>query len=595
MAVVGIAASAASAQTRLAVTVGFDGAFRPGAPTAVDVEIPPLPAGGPAQLILETSALTPQAGRATVSTTVGFQAVAGAAQTLSVPVVIEDLRRPLRVRLLVGGRPAAAADVALDPTRAVGRLVVLVSAVRTGLSVLRRADPPVVDAYVAADALPSEWQEYRGVDLLVLRDIDPARLSDRQRGALLTWVRLGGRLVVIARPGVALPAFLTPIMPAYAGPPQVLRSASDLAARYSASVPAGPVPIVALVPQPAALVVRAGGMPVVAAAAEGNGRVSVWGLDPTIPPLADWDGGTRLWAETLGAPAPALADPAALAGVLDLQVPADRFSHVAAGFLMAVYVGGLAIVRRRRPTLMGGAAVAVAAVVAVAVFATLAAGARARSTALSQVVVVQQAPETQVASALIVAATAVPYGGVIALRAPDGAAASPVAVIGDLSIRRDGGPTLLTGRMRADVPWVFEAATAVPLSASADFAASGSLTADLPAAGLRDAAVWWHGLVYPLGDLPGGRSESRVPGAGWRPAGDVVTDQRSPGRFFRAPGSQIPGAITQAPQPLLIGAWPVALPAFALADPSGGRAAGAEDVVLVLPVRGRPPVQRSVP
>ncbi|HKX18896.1 MAG TPA: hypothetical protein VJT33_12870, partial [bacterium] len=218
-----------AAQT-LVVTLGFDGAVRPGAPTAVDVRTPPMPASGTAELVVETPALAPQTGRATVSTVVTFQAVAGVVERRRVPVVIQDIRHPVRARLSLGGRVIARADVPVDPARVPGRLIVLVSDVRAGLGALRRVDDRAVGAYVAADALPAHWQEYASVDLLVLRDLDSARLGDAQRAALLTWIRLGGRLLVIARPGVPLPAFLQPVLPAHLGPVRTLAAPADLAA-----------------------------------------------------------------------------------------------------------------------------------------------------------------------------------------------------------------------------------------------------------------------------------------------------------------------------------------------------------------------------
>jgi len=552
-----------------------------------------MPAAGPAELVVETAALAPVTGRVTVSTVVPFQAVAGVVQRLRVPVVIQDVRRPLRVRLMLGGRSIAGAEVLLDPARIAGRLVVLVSDVRAGLGALRRVDERAVDAYVTADALPSLWQEYTGVDLVVLRDLDPARLSDAQRTSLLTWVRLGGRLVVIARPGAPLPAFLMPVLPAHLRGLAVLAAAPELGARFGSPAPGGPIAAVALVPQPGAAVVRAGGVPVIAGDRAGDGYVSVWGIDPTVPPLAEWNGRTRLWANALSVPAPAVVDASALAGRLGVRGPVDRFSHAAAGLLIALYVGGLAIVRRRRPTVAGAAVGAAAAVFAVVALTTLAVGARARSTVLTQVAIVEQAPEAPVARVLIVAAATVPYGGPAEVVAPSGATAAPAAMTGDVRIRWRDATAALDSVVRPDMPWVLQALTAVPLRTSARFDdAAQTLTVDLGIAGLRDAAVWWHGLVRPLGDLPAGRSAHRVPGDGWRRAADVVTDDRSAARFFRAADSQEPGAIAQLSRPVLVGEWSGPAPAFVLAERRRVDPA-AQDVVLLIPIDGPPPVVRG--
>ncbi|HET7263679.1 MAG TPA: hypothetical protein VFL28_03350 [bacterium] len=575
----------------LAVTLGFDGAVRPGAPVALDVRTPPMPAGGSAELIVDTPALAPQTGRATVSTVVSFQAAAGVVERRRVPIVIRDVRHPVRVRLTLGGRVIARAEVPVAPARVGGRLVVLVSDVRAGLGALRRVDERAVDAYVGADALPSRWQEYTGVDLLVLRDLDPARLSDAQRAAVVTWVRLGGRLLVIARPGVPLPAFLRPVLPARLGPVPMPAPAADLVARFGGTAPAGPVAAVALVPEPGAAVVDAGGLTVIAGHAEGDGYVSVWGIDPTVPPLAEWDGRSRLWAAALGAPPSTLVEPTALAERLVPRAPVDRFSHIAAGLLIALYIAGVAAVRRRRPTAAGASSAAAAAVLAVAVFATFAVGARGRSTALTQVVVLQRAAGAPLARAVTVAAAAVPYGGPVDVAAPTGAVAAPEAITGDLRIDWRDATAVLAGSARPEAPWVFQALTAVPLATSARFDLDAqTLATDLGAAGLRSAAVWSRGLVYPLGDLPAGRSTRHVPATGWRRAAEAVSDDRSPARFFREPGEQYPGAIARYPRPLLVGEWSGPAPVFVLPERGGETA---EHVVLVIPIDGPAPTARD--
>ncbi|HEV2280807.1 MAG TPA: hypothetical protein VGX75_00270, partial [bacterium] len=237
----------------------------------------------------------------------------------------------------------------------------------------------------------------------------------------------------------------------------------------------------------------------------------------------------------------------------------------------------------------GAAAAAAAAALAVVVFVTLAVGARARSTALTQVAVLQQASGAPVARALTVAAATVPYGGPIEVTAPPGAEAAPVTMTGDLRVRWRDETAVLGGVVRPDAPWMLQALSAVPLRTSAGFdPGAQTLTVDLGTAGLRDAGVWWHGLVYPLGDLPAGRTVRSVPEAGWRRASDVVADDRSPARFFRAPESQAPGGIGQLPRPVLLGEWSGPAPMFALPEHARGDRAG-EDVVLVIPIAGPPP------
>jgi hypothetical protein len=250
------------------------------------------------------------------------------------------------------------------------------------------------------------------------------------------------------------------------------------------------------------------------------------------------------------------------------------------------------VLRRRRPTLGAAAVGLAAAVAAAAVLGVLAAGARARSTALAQVTVLQETREGTLARALFVAAAAVPYGGPVAVAAPPRSTAAPEAILGDLHIVVDesaNGSTYLRGLVRPDAPWLFQALAAVPLRASARFDAAGdSLTADVGGIGLREAAVWWRDRVLPLGDLPPGPSAHAVPRAGWRRASDVISNDQSVARFFRGPEGQEPGAVTRLPTPVLIGRWPGRVPGFTLAGPRGG-AAGTQDVVLIVPIAGPPP------
>ena len=178
--------------------------------------------------------------------------------------------------------------------------MVTLSDEHAGLESLSRLEERVVPVYADADALPHRWQEYGAVDLLVIRDLDPARLDDEQRDALATWVRLGGRLVVIVRQGVPAPAFLDDILPADAEDVRSLTVAGGAAASPDAAWPPGPYTVTTLAPRPGAAVMRLGGIPVIASATVGLGWVAVWGVDPWQPPLAGWAGRQALWVGALG-------------------------------------------------------------------------------------------------------------------------------------------------------------------------------------------------------------------------------------------------------------------------------------------------------
>jgi hypothetical protein len=214
---------------------------------------------------------------------------------------------------------------------------------------------------------------------------------------------------------------------------------------------------------------------------------------------------------------------------------------------------------------------------------------------LTQVAVLRQARDASVAQGLVVATAAVPYGGPVSVLAPPDTVAAPVTMIGDLRVERRGETAVLTGTVLPDRPWVFEARTAVALRTSARFdAATETLTADLGETGLRHAAVWWRGSVYAIGNLPAGRSSRAIAAAGWKRASEIVADDTSSARFFRAPDGQAPGPIARTARPLLIGEWSAHAPGFALPGRRPDAAAAALTLV-VIPIDGPAPAAPEQP
>src|SRR5207237_631859 len=150
-------------------------------------------ASGPAEMVVDAPALGPQAGQGVSTTAVPFESVADTVRVVEAPVVISDPRRPLKVRVTVRGQQVLGTSAAVSPEHVGGRLVVAVSDDPTGLAALHRLPGRVAVAYVTAEALPRRWQEYAAVDLLVIRDLDPAALDAAHPQPLHRRARPGGR------------------------------------------------------------------------------------------------------------------------------------------------------------------------------------------------------------------------------------------------------------------------------------------------------------------------------------------------------------------------------------------------------------------
>ncbi|TMI84045.1 MAG: hypothetical protein E6H03_02755 [Bacillati bacterium ANGP1] len=383
------AASSAEADRRLDVRLGFGGIVKIGVPLPLEVVLPPLPASGPAEMVIDAPALGPQAGQVVTTTAVPFESVADTVRVIEAPVVISDPRRPV------------------SPERVGGRVVVALSDDRTGLAALHRLPGRVAVAYVTAEALPRRWQEYAAVDLLVIRDLDPAALDVSQQEALLRWVRVGGRLLLVARPAAAaqsaetagspgrrapvFPAYLDPLLPADVGPIRALPSAAGLAAHYGGTMPSGPLTVATLLPRAGAGHVDLSGVPVIASAGPGTGagQVIIWGFDPWRPPLIEWSGRLRLWEEALGRePAPRI-DVEGLAEHLAAGTPLDPAVHAQVTSAILLYIALLLGLRRWKPTVAAAAGALLIVLAALGAFPVLAEIVRDRSATLAQVTIIE--------------------------------------------------------------------------------------------------------------------------------------------------------------------------------------------------------------
>jgi hypothetical protein len=580
----GLGTAAPAQAATVEARVGFDGAVALGVPVPLEVQVVPGSERGRVLVVVEAPALGPL-GRAVERTVVPLDAIPGVPQVVRVPVVVGDLREPLRIRVRLGNRDIAHTDLAVDPARVGSRMVVALSAVHSGLEILRRVPGRVVTAYVEPPDLPREWQAYLGVDLLILRDLDPSRLDRAQRDALVTWVELGGRLLVVARPGAPPPAFLDPLLPARAGQERVLETLPGFGSRFGAPLPQGPYPVVGLLPREGAGSLGEGTIRVLAWRPAGLGEVFLAGFDPWATPFLNWAARLRFWEEVLGRPRRPLVDPGPASSALAGRPAADGLSQAVVGLVLGAYLGALFVVRRARPSLGGAGLCLMVAALAIPVSLGLGREVRSRSVTLAQAAVVVQSPGAPVGRVVWVGVLTVPYGGPYHLRVPPGAVMLPSDVPRDRTLDLGGGQVSLHGTLRARVPQqVLVAVGAVRLRTAAALGPGGRLTVDLGGDRLLHAWVAFRGRVSLLGDLPAGVSVRELRGARWMTPEDAASassDLGGPSFGFRLLGA---GVIMKATTtPVLVGELARPLPAFEWA---GRSVPGRRTTILLIPLAG---------
>ncbi len=581
-------AGSGPASGRLDARLGFDGIVKIGVPLPLDVTLPSFDRTGLAELSIDAPALGPEVGRVVTSTVVPFQAVTGTAQVIHASVVVSDPRRPLVIRVSIGGREVARQAIPISPEQVAGRLLVAVSDDHAGLASLHRLAGRVEAVYVTAGALPRLWQEYASIDLLVIRDLNPAVLDPAQEDALRTWVHLGGRLMIVARRSTPALSMLEGLFPATAGAARPLRSVGALAAGYGAAPPSGPLSVTALAPRPGARRVTDGDVTIMAAWAAGLGRVTMWGVDPWQAPFLEWSGRLRWWNEAIGVETAPIVDSAALAEKLAVGTPLDPLVHAEVGGAIALYIALLLGLMRWRPTLGGAAASLAIAGVGLGGFTLLAGTTRDRSATVTQITILEPVGAVRSARATTIAAVAVPYGGRYRITVPRGMVAQPITPSSNLMIQLSRVGTELSGVLRSgEPPRPFEAVGAMPVPVSVSLSKDGHrLAADLGTLRMLHVELRMRDHAYPVGDLPAGRSVTEIRPDGWTAAseggrGTSELSQHLKEAIFQGPGG---GGILNDTTPVLVGELEPTAPVFTLV---GAATPGQRLTILLAPLERR--------
>jgi hypothetical protein len=314
----------------------------------------------------------------------------------------------------------------------------------------------------------------------------------------------------------------------------------------------------------------------------------MWGVDPWQPRFLEWQGRLRWWNDALGAETTSLVDPAAVAEKLVVGTPLDPLVHAEVGAAIVLYLAVLLGVWRWRPTLAGAAASLVIAGVGLGGFTLLARTTRDRSATLTQVTVLEPVDAVGEARATTIAAVAVPYGGRYRAAVPPGMVAQPITPSSNLIIVLSRSGTELSGVLRSgEPPRPFEAVGALAIPVSIALSGGGhQLSADLGNMRALHVELRERDRLYPVGDLPSGRSVTEIRPDGWiatsaagRAASELSQQLRE--AIFQGPSA---GAILSEATLVLVGELEQTAPIFTLA---GAATPGQHLTMLLVPLEQR--------
>ncbi len=474
----------AAPAVQLSAGVGFGGWVVPGTITPLRVEVS---ARQPLEGVLTVE--VPGATRASpaVTQTYPLRLASGMRQQLAFDVVVQDARRPVRLRLRSGGRDLAALDVPVGAAQVADGIVLALTHDPAGLQFLRAYPRKLRPAYVPEQVLPTRWQTYDGVALLVIRDLDPRALVPAQQRAVVDWVVQGGRLLVVARDGatIADAPWLVALLPATIEP-------------LSSAPAAVPVSAVRLRPRPRASVV-AGQPPLAVRWRYGRGIVEVWAFDAFAPAVRAWPGRLQFWQRLIDVPAAPPIAGEELAAHLPQTRPLAGTTQVALAVLSVVYI----VVMRRVLVSLGAARggwLGITGTIAVSgvVLYAFASGARAGAASLAQVSIAESLPGVPYARVTSYVSLISPYGGRFSLVPPDDGVIRPLTPAAVTLVEPDhvatgtAGPGQLT----------FEVRQVVSIDLRAAARADGTLQVTVRTGrALRGAMLYRRRQVYRLPEV----------------------------------------------------------------------------------------------
>jgi len=300
------AAAQTQAGPRLSATPAYDGYFKYGEwlPIWIELENQGKDVDGEVRVqVTGSQGTTVFAAPITLPT--------GSRKQFPLYILPNNFSRELQVNLVSKGQVLATQRISVRPQPNISFFVGLASPERGALGLLNAIvlpgqDRPKVIVDVELAELPERPEALRSLDVLVLNNVDTGRLTPGQAGAIETWVRAGGRLVIGGGAGalettVGLPETLLP-----AHVQNTVEVAADNIqelARFAGADPIlGQQRLVAAVGKPDAESQRLAGseaLPLVIERAVGNGSVDFVAFDLSGVPFNGWPGTQTFWEKLL--------------------------------------------------------------------------------------------------------------------------------------------------------------------------------------------------------------------------------------------------------------------------------------------------------
>lgn len=402
--------AAVSGQDRLDAQLGWSGWVPLGSWIPLRVDIASVRS---ADAVVEAE--VPQAGRTGMTFRAPVHLSPEAPQRITMPVFLTDAGRPVTVRLRDVRGELARQVVAAGGARVVEGVVLALTREPVGLEFLAGFPRKLRPAYVDEADLPVRWQDYGGVALLVIRDLNPTRILPAQEQAIAQWVLQGGHLLVTSgeRLDVLHVPWLAALLPA---------APTGVAGRQLPGL-TGTVTWTSVTVRSGSEVQPGTGPPLVVRWRLGAGVVTLWTIDAFAPPLRVWPGRIALWEDALrtrGGFAVAAPD---LADLLPGTSPLPGGAQAVLAVLSVLYVVAARAVLRRSGRIRYGW-LGIPAVVAVFGLMLFGFGLEARRAGASVVMVsvVDVIAGTDHARVTGYVSLVNPYGGPAALIAPPGGA-----------------------------------------------------------------------------------------------------------------------------------------------------------------------------
>jgi hypothetical protein len=298
----------ADGNVKMEVEIGFDGAYKAGSWTFVQVTLenqgPDFQ--GEVEIAEKNAAYSPSSDHyGTYAKPVVLPK--GTTKTVVVEVPATYLGQPLDVRLVdEKGQTAAVVNPGISTPLKGALLVGKIAAKEADLNFFTQtAGPGVGDkVYVRqldGTNLPEKAELLNAIDVLVVNHAPKEKLSEEQVNAIKSWVQSGGNLILSGGAqyagGAGQFADLSPVSVTGMGEVSDLSGLEKLAGQkpnvQSLTVTTGSLK------QGANALAKAGDVPLIAWQQAGDGKVFYAAYDLSVEPLASWDGNEELWARVL--------------------------------------------------------------------------------------------------------------------------------------------------------------------------------------------------------------------------------------------------------------------------------------------------------